>query len=95
MEISTKLPACKDCYKRLISNLKENTNEKQECNNCLCWNINPNDPKQQIMKVPNNIRNTKRFLREIPDNIRNTKRFLREMVLGCSLQLGASLGGST
>jgi hypothetical protein len=52
MEISTKLPVCKDCYKRLISNLKENTNKRRECNNCFCWNINPNDPKQQIMKVP-------------------------------------------
>lgn len=53
MEINpTKFPACKDCYKRLISNLKENTNERRECNNCFCWNINPNDPKQQNMKVP-------------------------------------------
>jgi hypothetical protein len=29
MEINpTKFPAYKDCYKRLISNLKENTNER-------------------------------------------------------------------
>ena len=47
-----KLPACKDCYKRLISNLKENTNERRECNKCFCWNIDPNDKKQQNMKVP-------------------------------------------
>lgn len=53
MEIDPKkFPACKDCYKRLISNLKENTNERRECNNCFCWNIDPNDPKQQNMKVP-------------------------------------------
>ena len=53
MEIDNKkFPACKDCYKRLISNLKENTNERRECNNCFCWNIDPNDKKQQNMKVP-------------------------------------------
>ena len=83
MEINpTKFPACKDCYKRLISNLKENTNKRRECNNCFCWNINPNDPKQQIMKVPDKYPQHNWFLTEM-------------VVLGCSLRLGASLGGST
>ena len=44
-----KLPACKECYKKIIFEVlsRHHSSEHRQCNICFSWIIDPNDPLQK------------------------------------------------
>ena len=47
-----KLPACKECFLRIIRNVNNSKCEPHHCKRCFCWNIDPKDPDQEVTRVP-------------------------------------------
>ncbi len=51
-----KLPACKECYKKIIFDVlsRHRSSEHRQCNKCFSWIIDPNDPLQKSLPVSEN-----------------------------------------
>lgn len=49
---TTKLPACRECYLHIVDNVNNSRCKKRRCGRCHGWNIDPNDPNQEVNPVP-------------------------------------------